>query len=229
MRRSFWYDGEILKSGLPRNDIFFRRDEKLIAQVRHLLGVPPENKIVMYAPTFRDDVAVTAEVCQLDAKKLLAVLERKFGGKWTMLMRHHPNVEQFFAKDSFGDDVINATGYPDVQELILVSDVLISDYSGLISDFMIIGKPVFIYAKDFDTYPNERNFMPMYFKLPYQVNKSEAELFHCIETFDAAALEPKIKRFIDMVKPFDDGHASERVVERIKLVITNSYAPPRKY
>ena len=228
-RRVMWYDGEILPCGLPRNDIFFRRDEKLIAQVKQLLGVPPENKIVMYAPTFRDDVAVTAEVCRLDAKKLLAALKKRFGGEWSLLMRQHPNVAAAFAKNYFDVNVINATTYPDMQELILISDVLISDYSSVICDFMFTGKPVFIYAKDYDSYTNERGLRPIFFDLPYHVNKSEAELFYDIETFDAAALEPQIKRFLDMVKPFDDGHASERVVERIKLVITNSYAPPRKY
>ena len=85
---------------------------------------------------------------------------------------------------------------------------------------------LFIYAKDFDTYPNERGFRQTFFEMPYPVNKSEAELFHCIETFDAAALEPQIKRFLNIVKSFDDGHASERVVARIKDVIGNSISPP---
>ena len=227
-RRVMWYDGEILKSGLPRNDIFFRRDEKLIARIRQSLNVPPENKIVMYAPTFRNDVAVTAEVCRLDAKKLLAALKKRFGGEWTLLMRHHPNVAAAFAKNYFDANVINATAYPDMQELILISDVLISDYSSVICEFMFTGKTVFIYAKDYDSYTNERGLRQTFFDMPYHVNKSEAELFNDIETFDTAALEPKIKRFIDMVKPFDDGHASERVVERIKTAITTSYAPPQR-
>ena len=222
MRNSFWYDGEILTCGLPRNDILFHRDENLIAQVRQSLNVPPENKIVMYAPTFRNDVAVTAEVCRLDAKKLLAALKKRFGGDWTLLIRHHPNVANAFAGSSFGDNVINSTAYPDVQELILVADVLISDYSSVVVDGMLAGKTVFIYAKDFDTYPKERGFAPHFFELPYKVNKSEAELFKCIKNYNAAAMEPKIKRFLDMVKPFDDGHASEAVVARIKAVIGHS-------
>ena len=176
----------------------------------------------MYAPTFRNDVAVTAEVCRLDTKKLLAALMKRFGGEWTLLIRHHPNVANAFVGTSFGDNVINATAYPDVQELILVADVLISDYSSLVCDGMFAGKTVFIYAKDFDTYPNERGFRQIFFDLPYKVNKSEAELFSDIETFDAAAVAPKIKHFIDEVKPFDDGHASEAVVARINSVIVNA-------
>ena len=222
-RRACWYDGEILKSGLPRNDIFFNRDEKLIAQVRAALKIPPENKIVMYAPTFRDNVATLADIYEFDKKKLFDVLNKKFGGEWTLLMRFHPNVAARFARDKYDSEkIINVTNYPDMQELILISDVLISDYSSVICDFMFSGRKVFLFVKDFDTYPKERGFKPLYFELPYEINRTEAELFNCIENFDAAAQEPKIERFIDMVQPFDDGHASEQVVEIIKAKIAGA-------
>ncbi len=227
MSKVFYYDGEILKVGLPRNDLFFQRDEKLIAQIRQVSGIPEGNKVIMYAPTFRNDPATTAAVCRLDTQRLLKVMRKRFGGDWTLLVRHHPNVAGYFVKESFGDNVINATAYPDIQELILIADVLISDYSGVICDFMFTGKTVFIYAKDFDTYPNERGFKPLYFELPYRVNRSEAELFADIKTFDAAALEPKVKQLIDKIQPFDTGHASEEVVKRINSFIVNSIIPSK--
>lgn len=224
-RRVCWYDGEILRCGLPRNDIFFRRDEKLTAQVRQALNVPTTNKVVMYAPTFRDNVAVMPDVCRLDTQRLLEVLRKRFGGDWTLIMRFHPNVARYFAQTAFSDNVINATDYPDMQELILIADVLISDYSSVVCDFMFTGKPVFLYAKDCDTYTTERGFKPLYFDLPYKVNKSAEELFNDIATYDAAALAPKIKHFIETVKPFDSGHASEKVVERIKAVLNAPTVP----
>lgn len=226
-RRVCWYDGEILKCGLPRNDIFFRRDEKLTAQIRRALNVPTTNKVVLYAPTFRDTVAAMTDACRLDAQKLLEAMRKRFGGDWTLLVRFHPNVaRQSFAKEnSLGANVLNATAYPDVQELILIADVLISDYSSTICDFMFTGKPVFLYAKDCDAYTNERGFKPLYFDLPYRINKSEAELLEDIETYDAAALAPKVKHFIETVKPFDTGHAAAEVVERIKAVLQAPTTP----
>jgi len=222
-RRACYYDGEILKIGLPRNDLFFKRDEKLIARVRKDLNIPPSNKIIMYAPTFRDNVKNILDVYRFDMKKLLNVMQRKFGGEWTLLMRFHPNLSALFEKMSFKSNrIINATNYPDMQELILISDVLISDYSSVVCDFMFCDKPVFIFAKDFDTYTTERGFKPLFFELPYKINKSEAELFDCIKSFNAAALKPKIQKFIDTVKPFDDGHASEKIVEIIKDVINGN-------
>lgn len=234
IRRAFWYRGEILKCGLPRNDIFFNHSPELVANIKRALNVSDGNKIIIYAPTFRDDVATLLEAYKFNAKKLLQAVTEKFGGKWSLLIRLHPNVSRMNLPDNFfgdSENIINATNYPDIQEIIIASDILISDYSSLIYDFMISRKPVFIFAKDFDTYPKERGFKQLYFDLPYKINRTEDELFACIESFDKAALEPAIKNFLDKLKPFDTGHASEAVVERIKEVIENQmtvqqYAPP---
>ena len=224
MRESFWYNGEILKCGLPRNDIFFNRTEEFIAGIRKKLNVPPDNKIIMYAPTFRDNPAILADVYKFNAAKLTETLKKKFGGKWTLLIRLHPNVAWVnLSNNIFGnaENIINVTKYPDMQELLVVSDVLISDYSSSIYDFMILHKPVFIFAKDFDSYPKERGFKQLYFDLPYKINRTEDELLDCIKNFDAKKLEPAIKKFLDVIIPFDTGHASEEVVKRIKSVIGN--------
>ena len=221
-KRAFWYNGEILKCGLPRNDIFFNRTEKFIAGIKKSLNVPANRKIVMYAPTFRDNPAILANIYKLDAKRLAEVLKKKFGGKWLFLIRLHPNVAWVnLTDDLFGDaqNIINVSTYPDMQELLVVADILISDYSSVIYDSMILHNPTFIFAKDFDSYPKERGFKQLYFDLPFKINRTEEELFNCIETFDAAALEPKIKHFLNMVKPFDNGHASEEVVKKIKTVV----------
>ena len=231
MKKYFWYKGEILKCGLPRSDIFFNRSEELVAKIRNTLNIPADNQIIMYAPTFRDNPAIFADVYKFDIEKLFKVLKKKFGGKWTLLMRFHPNVAATaFAKKAFNgsENVINVTDYPDMQELLVVADVLISDYSGVIYEFMILHKPVFIFAKDFDTYPKEHGFKQLYFDLPYSVNKSEAELFNCIKNFNSKKLEPAIKKFLDDVKPFDTGHASAEVVKRIVDVIEGREQSPEE-
>lgn len=218
-RKAFWYDGEILKCGLPRNDIFFRRDDKLVARLKKSLNVPHFDKVVLYAPTHRDKPA--PDVYSLDAKKLLDVLEEKFGGGWTLVTRLHPAVsEKFDARNAA--QVIDATAYPDAQELILIADVIISDYSSVIFDGMCAGKKIFLYAKDFDAFTTERGLKPLYFDLPYKINRTEAELFADIEKFDAAAVEPQVKQFMDKVKPFDTGHAAADVVALMQTVVANA-------
>lgn len=224
IRRAFWYDGKILKSGLPRNDIFFNSTLETKSQIKANLGIPNSNQVILYAPTFRDNPAISLDVYKLDCNKLLEVMAKRFGGEWTALIRFHPNIARsnaFGALFTPSSNILDVTQYPDIQELIVASDVLISDYSSVISDFTISHKPVFIFAKDIDTYPEERGLKPIYFDLPYAINKTEEELFKCIESFDATVAESKAGKYLDYLRSYDDGHAAERVVEVIKSVIAN--------
>ena len=231
-RRVAWYNGEILKCGLPRDDIFFNHTAEFVADIRKRLNVPPDSKIIMYAPTFRDNPNTWSDVYKFDAENLLKVLKKKFGGKWTLFLRFHPNIAATpFAKNFFtnAENVINVTNYPDMQELIVISDMVISDYSSVVYDFTICNKPVFIFAKDFDTYTKERGFKQLYFDLPYKINRTEDELFACIKNYNEKKLAPARKKFLDSVTPFDKGHAAEEVVKRIQAVIgnQNQISPPR--
>lgn len=122
------------------------------------------------------------------------------------------------------DKIIDVTQYPDPQELACLADICISDYSSIIYDFLVIDKPVFIFAKDIDTYPKERRLRPRYFELPLKKNKTEDELFACIKKFDAKSYRRKIKEFMSKTfELYDDGHASERIVDVIKSVIDGTY------
>lgn len=215
--RAFWYDGEILKCGLPRNDIFFRRDDKLAARIKKFLNVPRFNKIVLYAPTHRDNPATDST---FDAKKILASLSKKFGGIWTLLTRLNPSDKKIDAFNAA--QVIDVTAYPDAQELILIADTIISDYSSIIFDGMCTGKKIFIYAKDFDAFTVERGLKPLYFDLPYKINRSDEELCADIDNFNAATVKEQVKQFIAKVKPFDTGHASADIVAIISTIIDNT-------
>ena len=217
MRKYFWYDGEIMKSGLPRNDIFFNHDKKFVEDIRQSLNIPQDNKIVMYAPTFRDGDSNSIEVYKFDYQKLLDIMKNKFGGEWTLLLRLHPNSYNL----GISENIIDVTKYSDPQELILISDVLISDYSSVVYDFMISHKPVFILAKDIETYPKERRLKQGYFETPLKKNKTEDELFECIKNFDREIYDIDINKFISQIESYDDGHAAERVVNVIKKVIDN--------
>ena len=111
----------------------------------------------MYAPTYRDtNFKKQLEMYSFDTEKLLTTVQKKFGGEWTLLLRFHPQVVNMgIAEKLFktSDKIIDVTQYPDPQELACLADICISDYSSIIYDFLVIDKPVFIFAKDIDTYP----------------------------------------------------------------------------
>ena len=228
MRNYFWYDGKIMKSGLPRSDILYNYTEEFVADMKKRLNIPPKNKVLMYAPTYRDtNFKKQLEMYSFDTEKLLTTVQKKFGGEWTLLLRFHPQVVNMgIAEKLFktSDKIIDVTQYPDPQELACLADICISDYSSIIYDFLVIDKPVFIFAKDIDTYPKERRLRPRYFELPLKKNKTEDELFNCIKNFDAKSYRRKIKEFMSKTfELYDDGHASERIVDVIKSVIDGTY------
>ncbi len=202
-KQMFDFDGEILKCGLPRNDIFFRRDDKLAARVKKKLNVPRFSKIVLYTPIYDANAS-------LDAKKLLDVLKEKFGGKWTLVTRCKLD----------GANIIDATDYPDEQKLILIADAIVSDYSPAIFDGICAGKKIFLYAEDIDDRTNDGSLKPLYFELPYKINRSSDELFDAVKNFNTT--EQQVKRFVAKVKPFNTGNAAADVVAIIQTVIDNT-------
>ena len=219
----FWYDGEILESGIPRTDILFNAEQSLIDRVKSHFGVPPTNRIMLYAPTFRDKPEDNLSACRLDFDRLLKMLKKKFRGEWTLMIRFHPNVARYNLTEqlvALSDKILDATHYPDVQELIAASDMVITDYSGIALDFMLMHKPVFLYATDIDTYPKERGLKQSYFDLPLAHNRTEEELFSCIARYDEKVGRGRIDKFISTFNSFNDGHASTRVVDRIVEVIS---------
>ena len=133
------------------------------------------------------------------------------------MTRLPPNVPaNIFDKSA---NIVDATNYPDAQELILVADVLIADCSPMIFDFMLCDKPIFRLVKDFDSFTRAHDFKPPYFDLPGKINRSDAELVADIKNFDDAAHSQKVNAFMSKIEPFDKGRASEEVVAMIKNVI----------
>jgi CDP-glycerol glycerophosphotransferase len=211
----FWYDGEIFESGSPRNDMLYKPIQYKDA-VKRKLGMEPSTKVVLYAPTFRDDFRT--DVYNLDLALVSKSLSDSLGGEWRMLVRLHPNVmKENIVK--LTPDSIDVTSYPDMQELLLVADVLITDYSTIIYDMAIMRKVILLYAPDLDDYKNNRGLKPIYFNLPSRINQSNDELMEYICRLDLDEYKKRLDEFLSHVQIFDDGKASQRVVERIKSVV----------
>ena len=140
-----------------------------------------------------------------------------FGGEWCVLVRLHPNIrEKLFTTTH---DIIDATSYPDMQELLLVSDVLITDYSSTIYDASIMRKIVLLYAPDLEDYKENRGLKPVYFNFPTKINQSNEELLDYISRFDMNSYQRNLEDFLSGIQIFDDGNASKRVVDRIESVL----------
>ncbi len=211
-KRAFWYDGLILEKGFPRNDIFFNLSKAKIEHIKSRLNINANNMVLLYAPTFRKNHSI--DVYNIDLGLVKAVLESKTKKEWTVLVRLHPNIS-FYSNLFLGIDYLDVTSYIDGQEILAISDVLITDYSSNMIDYILMDRPVFLFAPDIQEYNEERGLKPVYFKLPFQICRNNKELEDSIKAFE---MESYKKRLIEFKKSFicyDQGTSSKQVVDII--------------
>jgi teichoic acid ribitol-phosphate primase len=144
--------------GIPRTDLFGdpERRSRAEARVRSTYRLPPGKKVILYAPTFRGDRVHKARYADiLD----LAELHRVLGDDHVVLLKVHPFVRDALRiPPELAAFAIDASGDPDVNELMLVSDVLVTDYSSVIYEFALLGRPIAFLAPDDGAYDEERGF-----------------------------------------------------------------------
>lgn len=215
--RAFYLNSnaEILRFGLPRNDILIKnkKNEQLYKHIRNKLTIPQNNFVVLYAPTFRDNDSLDAYIDNYD--ELIKKVETIFGRNCTFLVRMHPNVNLGEVNFSSNENVINVSSYPDVQELALASDCLITDYSSIMFDFLILEKTVFLYSPDLNTYISERGLSNEYYKLPFQRANTIEELKECIENHNENEYLSLTKKYLEQCSDYNDGRAAARVADWI--------------
>ena len=213
-RKSFWYNGEVAEFGSPRNDALVHPEESVAAKVKSYFGLPEDRKLVCYAPTFRKDRS--AEAYSVDFSRLKAACEKRFGGNFAVLIRLHPAVLTLADGLEFDNETtFNATPYPDIQELLAVSDVVITDYSSLMFDYMLTGRPCLQYASDIDAYRNDRNFNFSLDLLPFPLAEDNDQLERLILSFDEEDYSGKLEDFKNKFGIKSDGLASERCADWI--------------
>lgn len=214
LRRAFWYDGEILNCGLPRVEYLLKNRQKMYTEVRNSLGISDDTQVYIYAPTFRKDGDLSNY--NLDFKQVGKTLASRFGGKWIGLRRLHPNVTDYRPLN-IPETVIDTTNYPDMEELLLASDLLITDYSSCIFESFFLNIPAFIYATDINEYIYEDRGLYWHMsELPFPKAATNDELIRKIESFDEVQYKYEVDRFKEQLGLFDDQiHATEILTDRI--------------
>lgn len=214
-KNSFWYSGEILECGVPRNDMLFNNIDETIEKVKSFFNIDKHKKIVMYAPTFRKDYNL--EVYKFNYEKCIQEFNKRFSDEHVMLIRLHPNVFHKSTELDFNSsNVLNASFYPDMQELLAVSDILITDYSSSMFDFMLTKKPCFIYANDIKNYKDDRGFYFELNNLPFIISESTDEMINNIKEFNDKEYKNRVEKFLKEQGCVDDGSSSSKIVDWIE-------------
>lgn len=200
-----------LHSGVPRNDIFFRDTGSAGKNIRDTLGIPHGEKVVLYAPTFR--IGEHSSSYGMDFMLLQQALHERFGGSWTTLFRNHSFVTE---QETDLCGVVDVSGYSDMQELLLVADVLISDYSSCMWDFSLQKRPCFVYGTDFAEYQTvDRDFTYPVDKWPYPVAENMEQLADNIRGFDEKSYLLQLEKHHRDAGRLDTGTAAEEILEQI--------------
>jgi CDP-glycerol glycerophosphotransferase len=217
LKRAFRYNGEVIEVGYPRNDVLFHAREEVAAQVRERLDLPAGKKVVLYAPTWRDDEFYGMGRYKLSLHLDLEDAHRRLGDDHVLLIRRHPNVVDAIPPvEGFVWDV---SRYPDVADLLALADILVTDYSSLMFDFANTGRPMLFFTYDLEHYRDRlRGF---YFdferEAPGPLLNTSSEVVEAIRHVDEYVeryreqYEAFVARFCDL----DDGKATSRVIDRL--------------
>ena len=220
-RRSFGFKGEIFNCGLPRNAILFRDHSQVVQNVSNHFNIPidDDHGIILYAPTHRGSVANAGFIStdqQFDIERCIKEMEARFNKKYSFLFRSH-----YFDSDVPKNCII-ATDYPDMQELMAASDVLITDYSSCMGDMCLMYKPAFLYVPDIEEYIKDRGFYWDIYSLPFPVARDEESFLNQIRCFNQerynAGVDQYLERLESYERPDTDIKFVDYLIEKIRRV-----------
>jgi len=210
-----------LRSGSPRNDVLVRGDEERARATRERLGIPEGDTVVLYAPT-RRDYRRDGLVERIDLARFAADL----GEGRTLVVRLHPTLADGPARGLGLSELhrrgvlVDATDEPEVQDVLLAADVLVTDYSSLMFDYALLDRPVVVHADDWDAFRASRGaYLDVTAEAPGHVTRSYRELAWLFASGTWADEESARLRaaFRERFCEYDDGRAAERVVRAVML------------
>jgi CDP-glycerol glycerophosphotransferase len=206
--RALKYPKEIMEIGTPRNDIFFQNRPDVFQRVKVWAHVDSQIKLILYTPTFRPDFSF--KYYDVDLCAIKHYYEELTKENYVVLVRLHPRmmsksaeVDNLFVKEG----IVNVTLYPDIQDLLYAADVLVTDYSSTMFDFMLSMKPVILYTPDKETY--NRGFYFDIEELPFIIANNNAELLKALQNFESNEYVRKVNQFLERIGNAETGHATE--------------------
>lgn len=206
---------KMIEEGYPRNDFLYNYTKEQVEEIKQKLNLP-NKKIILYAPTFRDNqhqsgVGYTYQT-QVDFDLLREELEQDY----IILFRAHYLVANSFDFEKYQGFIYNVSDYDDINHLYVISDVLITDYSSVFFDYANLQRPIIFYMYDFEEYKDElRGFYIDLKELPGKITKNEKELLQAIKEVKDFTYQEIYHQFNQKYNLLDDGQAAKRVVEKV--------------
>lgn len=208
----------IIEKGYPRNDFLFNKSEREINAIKKKLGIPKNKKVLFYLPTFRDNQHKSGVGYTYQMELDLDRFKKKFEKEYVMLFSPHYFIANSIDLNKYKGFIINVARYDEINELYLVSDVIMTDYSSIFFDYANLKKPMLFFMYDYDVYKGRlRDFYISLDELPGPIAKNQNELEKYLMNIDEEFKKNKSKynKFNKKYNYLDDGNASERVIKVI--------------
>lgn len=213
-------NSKFLKTGMPRNDIFFRITPIQIQKIKENIcakyKINENKKLILYAPTQRRNTSgvLITNKFNIDIEKICKAVNERFGGESILLYRYHIGTQGITFNHA-----IDVSNYPDMQELLLIADILITDYSSSIWDYSFTYKPGFLYTPDLEQYIKETNFHTPIELWPYPYAETIDKLCNEILQYDEKSAHKKIQKHHLSLESYEKGNAAEKVCQIIQNII----------
>lgn len=216
-RTAFKFSESMLVTGYPRNDYLVNNKLDKSDMIRKL-NLPKDKKIILYAPTWRDDQYHSAGRYKLELELDFKKLKDELGEEYIVLLRTHYLVSENIDLSNLEEFVYDYSSYEDIRDLYIIADVLITDYSSVFFDFLNLGRPVIFFVYDIDTYRDKlRGF---YFNIleqaPGPLVKTTEEVIEHIKKYEVdQSLPSTFHSFYEKFCSLEDGEATKRVVDEV--------------
>ena len=209
----------VLELGYPRNDFLYNYTENDIKDIKQKIGIANvEKKIILYAPTYRDNQHASGVGYTYKTEVDFDKLKQKLGQDYIILFRAHWLVANEFDFDKYKGFIFDVSNYDDINDLYVLADMLITDYSSVFFDYANLRKPILFYMYDLEAYRDDiRGFYLDLKELPGPILKTEDEIIDNIKKFSSGVefYNNTYKEFNQKFNYLDDGNAAKRVLETI--------------
>ena len=222
-KRAFAFNGEMLEIGYPRNDILINNNNAdYIDKIKSKFNLPKDKKLILYAPTWRDNEYYQKGEYKFATEMDVDAMKEALSDEYALIVKYHYLVKENIDWKKYDDFVIECDAEWDIQELYLISDVLITDYSSVMFDYAILRRPMMFFAYDLEHYKDSlRDFyFDMFEEVPGPIVKSTEKLIEEIKKLKVEDYELKYGQkyddFQNKYNEFDKGIASKTIIELIR-------------
>jgi CDP-glycerol glycerophosphotransferase len=225
-KRAFDFKNTVLEIGYPRNDrLITDNNPGTIKEIKKRLNLPLDKKIILYAPTFRDDQNEGKGKYKFELPFNISKLERQFGKDIFLITRMHYLISDKLDFAGNAKFISDFSKYDDINDLFLVSDVLITDYSSVMFDYSLLKRPMIFYPYDFDQFVDSRDYYFEYSKMPGDIDTNQSELISSIQKNIKNGFKPskKLDEFSKQFSNRNNGHSAELaandIIKNTKILI----------